>query len=498
MSPSAKMHIALNLSNPLQKTEEFALKQRGFGLYIVVLLLGAAGLVTIISIITARSLQTREQSEHAKILAAAKSSLVGWAITRGSTLTPGSDRPGDLPTPDTLSETTGNYDGDYESSTCLNASGTNGLPAISTGPNLRCLGRLPWRTLKTNLSIPIERDANNNQKSGEQDIEGKMPWYGVSANLVRTHTCLITLNSETPSLPYTSHACGSSTNLPYPWLTVRDARGNIISNRVAFVILIPGAAINSQSRNPYPNLGRANQYLDNLTVPTGCASPCVPGTYSNSDLDNDFIAGDASDTFNDKLLYVTIDELMVAVENQVANTLSSSIRRFSENYSEIGPSTRRYFWLAPFNPAGSAYQTGVIGNLRGMLPEHPSTSFATAFQWQLTGTVDPDGTVTAAEIRSQSISSSNGTCTWTSDGARGINCSATILNPKAGVDRRLINLSYTGSSSTHTVNTNHTDSDLVITPATASSHITRSVNKTTLSSVTLTIRDQSIICIFFG
>ena len=65
-----------------------ALRQKGFGIYVIILMLGAAAAVTVISVMSARSLQTRELVEQAGILGEAKRALLGWTITRGSTSSP--------------------------------------------------------------------------------------------------------------------------------------------------------------------------------------------------------------------------------------------------------------------------------------------------------------------------------------------------------------------------------------------------------------------------
>ena len=482
---------ALQASRP---TSPVPLRQRGFGIYILVLILGAVATVTVVSMMTSSTLKTREQTTHAKILAESKQALIGWAITRGSSTATdtGTDRPGDLPAPDVIdtAESTPNYDGDQETA-CMDGSRVTGMPLINSSVNVRCLGRLPWLILKMSLQAP-----------SEQDSEGKMPWYAVSANLTRIDSCMTMLNPATVNLPYSGFNCASAANLPYPWLTVRDTRGNVLSSRVAFVVMLPGAVLGSQQRRASPNLGDASQFLDSMTVPAGCATPCVPGTYSNADLDNEFIAGDAGDTFNDKLVYVTIDELMESVENQVAGAVGGTVKAAATSAYSEAPPTARYFWLAPFNPAGSAYQSAAVNTTRGMLPGHAvGGSFATGFQWAMTSTapVTRSGTVNSSEVRSYSVSAGQGSCGWTSlvgspsttDLLRRVQCTATVTNPETGVTRRLITLTYTGSTppATIPVSTNPASANLVISPATATAPITRSVNRTTLNTVTLQITD---------
>ena len=491
---------------PLPRTPR---SQRGFGMYVVVMIIGAVATVTVASILTSRAIQTREVIDHASLLSESKRALIGWAITKGSTANPGIERPGDLPAPDVAisAEFPANYDGDRDNSGCLNSAAPSALTNYSA--NARCLGRLPWRDLQMAIQAPTE-----------QDSAGRMPWYAVSANLTRIDICFKILNSETVNLPHNGFPadCTNGTpptppvasNPPYPWLTVRDNRGNIISNRVAFVVIIPGPVVSNQQRQASPNLGGASEYLDSMVVGSGCNAPCIPGTYSNADLDNDFIAGDITSTFNDKLLYVTIDELIEAIENQVANAVTNAVKTaatliYTENpKTSLSPGTPRFFWLAPFNPGGTAYQSAAVGTLRGMLPEHLlDTTFSTGFQWSLSSTapVTRSGTINSSEVRSHTVPAGQGMCYWGNQTVaqppslvnilRRVQCTATIINPESGVTRRTINLIYTGSTAPTTIPVSHNTSvaNIVFSPATATSPISRSVTRTTLSSVTLQMID---------
>lgn len=479
--------------DPLGLTRSSA--QRGFGMYMVIMIIGALATVTVTSILTARALQTKDLVDQAGTLAEAKQALIGWAVTRGSTSSPGSSRPGDLLAPDTLTDATPNYDGDQET-TCLDGSRPTGLPGISTGVNMRCLGRLPWRALQTGIKGGEEQDDNSPSqiKMGERDANGLMPWYAVSANLTATDSCLTLLNSALTTRSYPgSHVCADATSLPYPWLTVRDTRGNVLSNRVAFVVMMPGPIVGSQQRRAAPNLGGASEYLDSMTVASGCSAPCVAGTYSNADLDNDFIAGDTTDTFNDRLLYVTIDELMAAVENQVSSTIAGALRSFATTYTDSSPSPR-YPWLAAFNPAGTSTPDATVGTVRGMAPTHVvGSAFTTGFTWAMGGTppVTRSGTVSSGEVRNYTVPDGQGSCTWSSIGMHRVECTATVTNPEVGVTRRQVTLRYTGSSTSYVVSSSANAGNLVVSPATATTLTTRSINRTTLGSVTIQILDYN-------
>jgi hypothetical protein len=108
----------------------------------------------------------------------------------------------------------------------------------------------------------------------------------------------------------------------YAWLKVLDRNGQLISDRVAAVIIAPGDNLGQQSRG----VGAApNQFLD-IFYKDGVA-------YANHDYsraDETFVMGDSAEStdtqdtsfqqpylFNDQLVYITIDELMQAVNKRV-------------------------------------------------------------------------------------------------------------------------------------------------------------------------------------
>ncbi len=297
------------LGNSTLKTRQ---RQTGIALITLMFVVALIATTIILSSLDSNHFQSARNQADSDQLLQAKMALIAYAIGTSG----GGQRPGDLVYPDILSDA--NYDGSTDS--CLDATAANGLPAVNSGANMRCLGRFPWKDL--GLSI---------ESSSENDPDGRMPWLAVSANLVDP-TCLVSLNSDTLSLPYNGYAC-TGESVPHPWLTVRDALGNVLSNRVAAVILIPGSPVGNQSRPASPNLGNAGQYLDTITVVDSaeCVAPHVAGTYTNAGLNNEFImANDAKQIadddpcyqhpyqFNDKLIYITIEELMAEVEKRVA------------------------------------------------------------------------------------------------------------------------------------------------------------------------------------
>lgn len=336
--------------------------QNGGALIIFVLILVLAGTAALLSVLDGHGVKIERDKTTALMLSNAKTALIGLAVKAVVAGT----RPGNLIIPDSLSltEIPANYDGTADSG-CLDKTqtATNGLPLINSDMNMRCLGRLPWKDLGISINNP-----------SEDDPSGIMPWYAVSANLVDA-TCLAVLNSNTLNLTYNPGPLDcSGVTLPYPWLTVRDSNGNILSNRVAAIIIVPGAVRGAQSRLSSPNLGAANQYLDTLVVPAGCTAPCVPGTYSNADMDNDFILASEgmpaalTSNFNDQLAYITIDELMASVEKRVAHEATSQLRSYYLASSGIA-ANRFYPYAASLGDVNN-----VCVNLKqsGLLPITPA------------------------------------------------------------------------------------------------------------------------------
>lgn len=291
-------------------------KQKGVTLILMAFLIGLLVTAFVIKSFDVASINSLRDANASKILADAKTALIGYSLSRIGA----GERPGDMPSPDRLltpneSPPVGgspNYDGAIDSCT--------GIGTVA----MNCFGRLPWQALGMSIPNPTQNDEL-----------GLMPWFAVSANLI--DVCLQELNPNILNYVYPgSYPVGCpgtpvSGVLPHPWLTVRDAKGNILSNRVAIVLLLPGQAINGQTR-PLAPLNGAPSYLDAVTVPAGCAAPCIPGTYSNADADNDFImasgvAGSIADA-NDRILYITIDELINALIKRSAGEAKSVLNGY--------------------------------------------------------------------------------------------------------------------------------------------------------------------------
>ncbi len=362
-------------------------RQRGLAFLLAVLaliLIGGATLFLSIggdAVITEQRLR-RENADIAR-LKVVKDALIGFAIgTYG-----GGARPGQLPLPDTLEDApaVGSYDGNSNPG-CLDGSKLNGLPPLKNSaaksPNLRCIGRVPWRMLGLE---PVTLEEN--------DPSGLMVWYAVSANLADPNLCLERLNSGSIALSHDSTATFACPNPkpPFPWLKVCSESGRVLSSNVAFVLILPGASIATQGRTQErsPSKPQPSDFLDAIPLPTGWGA--IPpaercSTYDNAGLTNEFVIASQSDTFNDRLIYITTDELAAELERRVAFETRKSVNSFATLNGAFP-------WLAeladPTLPASFVPVAGTL-KLSGLVPfytTHTDNEFASEIGWTLTSAV---------------------------------------------------------------------------------------------------------------
>ncbi len=261
-----------------------------------------------------RSVYNPESALH---LEEARVALMSWAVNHP-------ENPGTLPMPDR------NGDGDYDgNSDCI-------PPVIVTLANNHLLGKIPWRGSTSPCVTPLTGLGIN-----VFDSTGEQLWYAVSKNLVYEH----------PDYPFISPGLLYKTT---DWITVRDSGGNIVSDRVAFVVIAPGPVL-----SPYANCGGLSYSGQDRSATAPAAANyldivSIGGTiYSNADTDQEFIMypnsvitnGDSTleqcDQFNDQLVFVTIDELMEAVSKRVLNETANALTAW-HNANDALP------WLTPF------------------------------------------------------------------------------------------------------------------------------------------------------
>lgn len=261
-------------------------EQSGLALLALIGVIALLASMLFVTYLNNGQIRIERDKKTAQAIASAKSSLLGWSVGHPN-------YPGIMLFPDRNAD--GNYDGNSD---CVAA----GLLNYS-----HLIGRLP------NLGQTAPCVSPLNGLSGHfLDGDGEPLWYAVSRNLIRTTAAgPLVINTSIINSPI------------YPWLIVRDKNGQIISDRVAVVILAPGRVVGSQNRSG--GLASPAEYLDSLII------GITPYSNADSNVPNeDFIMAEDSQhvanphpfyaqpyQFNDKLIYITIDELILKLEQRV-------------------------------------------------------------------------------------------------------------------------------------------------------------------------------------
>lgn len=344
--------------------KRFALHRsaHGFILLLIILSILTIGAVSLLVVLGAAATNSSRRLQQNAIegadLQAAKQALIGYMLSPPAAI--GNIRPGILPIPDSLANAV--YDG-KEDNQCLGNT-TNGLPGVGASSTVkRCLGKFPWKALGLDIGNPAAHDPL-----------GEVAWLSVSANLVSYDSCLSVLNSDVANLssPGTSTCSPGTwpypqpTVLPHPWLSVFDQNGNLLSDKVAALLIVPGAPITTETRGQVrtpASVGNPSDYLDSINLPLGCATGCT--AFDNAGLNNKFVmiapgtrypatAANAAMRnqlvpFNDNLIYITVDELMYYIERRVVGEMASSMQIFKARGVTTGLQT--YPWLQPISAA---------------------------------------------------------------------------------------------------------------------------------------------------
>ncbi len=319
-------------------------KQKGAVLILMAFILGLGAAVYLLNTFNTANVIAKQDEKTYQSLKEAKIALIAWSISHPNT-------PGQMPFPDRNGD--GNYDGNSD---CNSPTSTFSYSFL--------LGQLPIYG-QTNPCITPQTGIS----SDLHDALGNNLWYAVSRNLVhRYETDPLNPNPIDPIInPGIIH------NPIYPWLRVLDRNGALISDRVAVVIMAPGGLLGLQNRSAAaPN---ASEFLDTFQI--GAT------TYSNANYDvpnEDFIIGQDSRTvtnadttfvapyyFNDKLVYITIDELIAALNNRAAAEATALLKGYKAK-------TGQYPYSANLGASIDASGTmlnnniSVSPNTKGMLP----------------------------------------------------------------------------------------------------------------------------------
>ncbi len=355
-----------------------ASRQRGAAMLLLILSLLALGTTLLVTSVSLPGVLYGSDREARQILEQARSALLIYLSSADLDST--GRRLGEFRLFPDLPIATGSgadavepsYDGITELAGCAQRTWLPGAvlsPVAASGASARCFGRLPWKDLGLTLPSPEVNETS-----------GLVPWVILSPNLVTTVSCLRDLNPLIANAVYSGYSCPSG--LPYPWITVVDERGNVLSDRVAFALILPGPSLAGQVRS---NAAPPSAFLDRVSIDATCPAPCIPGTYDNAG----YTHADGIPTvliratpsgpsttrinyygnnhqFNDRLVYVTVDEYLSAMEARARREVLTRLRAYR--------SARGYF---PFASAFDTVQGDCVAGLRfGHLPSQVGTCVA--------------------------------------------------------------------------------------------------------------------------
>lgn len=336
------------------KLKQIKTKQKGAALIIFAVIFALVASAYLLSSLEGGTQKVEREKTTSASLAKAKAGLIGYSVSYR--------RPGSMPCPDT------NNDG---------VTDPNG--------NIDCysnIGRLPWRT----LGLEDLRDGN-----------GDRLWYSISSNFRNVPSTII-INSENTQGNLSicpSSGCGNSspipttpTIFPFPLLTKQAAIVFSSGNPVAGQNRADGSDVNP---NPLLNLDATKKPANYLESITNGANQFNNATGSNNG--NDFIIGEISNSFNDRLLTINTSEIFSNVDKRMlARQTLHELAFCLVEYANRNAATndKRLPWPAPLTMADYSNPTSyddVSTRYTGRMPYHiaDSTINPPAHNWSTNG-----------------------------------------------------------------------------------------------------------------
>ena len=355
----------------MQKLSQSIKKQKGAVLILIAFIIGLATAAYLLHALNPERLRVEQDKKTMQALNEAKQALIAWAVNHPN-------MPGLMPYPDRNND--GNYDDRsdcYANNVNFNSIFTLGrLPLFKNDPN--CV-----TTDTIDTSGVHDTQVVNGLSADLRDGTGERLWYEVSSNLL--HDYKSSAAHSNGASPEINPSIINNPNPIYPWFVVRDRNRVIISDRVAAVIIAPGAPSGAQDRSG--GIANPNQYLDKIMMADN--TPYQNYGYQNPATNpvQEFIIGDdyrvvaKNDPtykdqtvepyyYNDKLVYITIDELMYAIEKRVLEQTKVALSKFKIANGFYPFAADLGFYTSPNPNQNQCTQ----GNLRGLLPVNtPST-----------------------------------------------------------------------------------------------------------------------------
>lgn len=326
----------------MYKIGELPAKQNGLALLIFVVVLVLAALGVVVSRLSTNATKVVRQNVTAVALAKAKEALIAYAITYSDKHP---DVPGYLPCPD--------------------SGAPEGSGGSSCGPkNVSRVGRLPWRE----LGIEALRDSS-----------GECLWYAVSGTFKQLPQTDL-MNWDNNGLLEVVGGDGATL-----------LAGSKPENRAVAIIIAPGSALGAQNRAKAasaPECGGNYVASNYLEANKGFDNALLSSVANNV---SRLIAGTESQSFNDRMLFITADEIFEPIRKRkdvrasleaLTRTIGECLGKYGEfNGKPINTADHRLPWPAPVNLANfnsdiSYDDTAVASRKSGRLPFRVNTSKA--------------------------------------------------------------------------------------------------------------------------
>jgi len=266
-------------------------QQQGAALMVMLVIMVVGIAAVLVGSLNSSAVKIAHQNDSAAALAQAKEALIARAIKDASVL-------GSLPCPDAIT----------------NIASASGVPSNIPNDGVADLlvgnecpsyiGRLPWKT----LGIDDLRDGS-----------GERLWYAVSRNFRDDNSNHI--NSDTQG--------------------TLSLTGNQTSNQLIAIVFAAGAPLAAQTRSSSNNRPcNGVNGIENLCVQNYLeASNAMPSTAAL--INNNYQINAPSDTFNDKAIYLTHEQLFPVVEQRIAREVKACL----DGYAKV--MGNKYPWAVP-------------------------------------------------------------------------------------------------------------------------------------------------------
>lgn len=293
---------------------------------LVIMIMGSAAFL--VSALNSASVQIARDRKTADALAQAKEALIGYAMNSENDLSESKPRPGNLPCPDT--DAPNHIDVSYgvEEGSC--AAGA--------------IGRLPWKS----LGIPeLVDDA------------GEPLWYAVSGNFRRESINSNAINSDTQGSLLVYASDGSTLLTP-------------VGAEAIAVIFSPSVIVGNQQRSSIAQKKTASNYLE-----------IGSNSRNNATIGGPFITGSKNSSFNDRLIYITTDQLFPTLEKRVAKEVETSIKPMLNTYKA---SWGAFPFAESFSRPSTSTFIGQASTYNGLLPIGNIVNLSPSLDWKTSPT----------------------------------------------------------------------------------------------------------------